>query len=98
MLNDIDNNDNLKLIDSAALSKLKWRARRGLLENDIVLSKFFNAYEHCLNYAQAKGLEELLDLSDNDLLDLILKRKHIDQDNLNQANVLDIIQKLQDIS
>ncbi len=90
------------LIDGMALSKLKWRARRGLLENDIILSKFFAQYEYSLTLEQAQGLEQLLDLSDNDLLDLILKNKPIDQANeqvnLNHPNVLDIIQKLQDIS
>ncbi|HLO93585.1 MAG TPA: succinate dehydrogenase assembly factor 2, partial [Burkholderiaceae bacterium] len=29
------------LIDERALSKLKWRCRRGLLENDLFIERFF---------------------------------------------------------
>ena len=29
----------------AASSKLRWRCRRGLLENDLFIERFFNRYE-----------------------------------------------------
>jgi antitoxin CptB len=58
-----------------ALSKLKWRCRRGLLENDLFIERFFRGHEAGLTVRQAKGLDDLMDLSDNDLLDLLLKRK-----------------------
>jgi len=58
-----------------ALSKLKWRCRRGLLENDLFVARFFRNHEAGLTVRQAKGLDDLMDLSDNDLLDLLLKRK-----------------------
>jgi antitoxin CptB len=64
-----------ELLDERALSKLKWRCRRGLLENDLFIEKFFAKYEAGLTVGQAKGLDDLMDLSDNDLLDLLLKRK-----------------------
>ncbi|MCY1165661.1 MULTISPECIES: succinate dehydrogenase assembly factor 2 [Polaromonas] len=67
------------LIDERALSKLKWRCRRGLLENDLLIEKFFIRHEATLTIRQAKGLSNLMDLSDNDLLDLLLKRKNPDQ-------------------
>ncbi|WP_309678899.1 succinate dehydrogenase assembly factor 2 [Polaromonas sp.] len=63
------------LLDERALSKLKWRCRRGLLENDLLIEKFFGRYESTLTVRQAKGLNDLMDLSDNDLLDLLLRRK-----------------------
>ena len=62
------------LIGERALSKLRWRCRRGLLENDIFIDRFFRAHEATLTTTQAKGLERLMDLSDNDLLDLLLRR------------------------
>ena len=30
-----------RAIDAAALSKLRWRCRRGLLENDLLLERLF---------------------------------------------------------
>ena len=63
------------LLDERALSKLRWRCRRGLLENDLLIEKFFARYEATLTVRQAKGLTDLMDLSDNDLLDLLLRRK-----------------------
>ena len=62
-------------IDERALSKLKWRCRRGLLENDLFIERFFRQYEATLTVRQSRGLNALMDLSDNDLLDLHLDRK-----------------------
>ena len=70
-----------ELLDPRALSKLKWRCRRGLLENDIFIERFFNRFESTLNVKQAQGLNALMDLSDNDLLDLHLARKTLAQVN-----------------
>ncbi|MES2784049.1 MAG: succinate dehydrogenase assembly factor 2 [Pseudomonadota bacterium] len=62
------------LIDARALSKLKWRCRRGLLENDLFIERFFARHEDSLTVNQAAGLTALMDLADNDLLDLLLRR------------------------
>lgn len=62
-------------LDARALSKLKWRCRRGLLENDLFIERFFARYESSLTVRQAEALGVLMDLSDNDLLDLLLGRK-----------------------
>lgn len=67
------------LIDERSLSKLKWRCRRGLLENDLFIERFFNRYETTLTVAQADALTALMDLSDNDLLDLHLGRKPLSE-------------------
>jgi antitoxin CptB len=57
------------------LSRLKWRCRRGLLENDLIIERFFKRHEAQLTVAQAAGLQQLTDLADNDLLDLLLARR-----------------------
>lgn len=67
------------LLDQRGLSKLKWRCRRGLLENDLLIEKFFQRHEATLTVSQAKGLTDLMDLADNDLLDLLLRRKEPSQ-------------------
>ena len=59
------------------LSKLRWRSRRGLLENDLFIERFFSKYEQLLTVRQANSLNALMDLSDNDLLDLHLSRKSL---------------------
>ena len=53
-------------IDERALSKLKWRCRRGLLENDLFIERFFARHEDQLTIGQAEALTRLMDLSDND--------------------------------
>jgi antitoxin CptB len=63
------------LLDERALSKLRWRCRRGLLENDLFIEKFFARHASGLTVRQAEALGVLMDLSDNDLLDLLLVRK-----------------------
>ena len=62
------------VIDERALSKLRWRCRRGLLENDLFIERFFKRHALSLTQDQAQGLQVLMDLSDNDLLDLLLAR------------------------
>jgi antitoxin CptB len=61
-------------IGERALSKLRWRCRRGLLENDLFVERFFHRHANSLTHFQAQGLTLLMDLSDNDLLDLLLGR------------------------
>jgi antitoxin CptB len=63
------------LLDERGLSKLRWRCRRGLLENDLFIERFFDRYAPGLTVRQAQALGELMDLADNDLLDLLLRRR-----------------------
>ena len=63
------------LVDERALSKLRWRCRRGMLENDLFIERFFARHAAQLTEDQARGLLTLMDLSDNDLLDLLLARR-----------------------
>ena len=78
-------------ISERALSKLKWRCRRGLLENDLFIARFFERHEQGLTCGQAQALETLMDLSDNDLLDLLLRRKEPEPDWAG-AEVIELLQ------
>ena len=66
--------DDASGIDSAALSKLRWRCRRGLLENDLLIERFFARAEP-VSEADAAGLRLLMELADNELLDIFLGRQ-----------------------
>ncbi len=64
-------------LDAKQIYQLRSAARRGLLENDLILERFFNRHAHELNDEQGKALSTLLQLDDNDLLDLLLARKEL---------------------
>ena len=68
------------VLSTADLGRLKWRCRRGLLENDLFVERFFRRHEAGLTLDQVHGLQGLMDLSDNDLLDLLLARKEPEGD------------------
>ena len=61
-------------ISSAAFSKLRWRCRRGMLENDLLIDRFF-ARPVPISQAESNGLYALMELADNDLLELFLGRR-----------------------
>jgi antitoxin CptB len=73
-----------------ALSKLKWRCRRGLLENDLLIERFFDRHQAGLTVGQGEALHRLMDLPDNDLLDLLLRRKEPEGE-MNRADVREIL-------
>ena len=75
------------------LSKLKWRCRRGLLENDLFIERFFRQYEETITTRQAAGVSTLMDLADNDLLDLLLRRKE-PQGEVDTAEVRDVLAQM----
>jgi antitoxin CptB len=54
------------------LRRLRWRARRGLLENDLLIGRFLDRQGQTLNTADTEALARLLDLPDPLLLDLLL--------------------------
>jgi antitoxin CptB len=68
-----------ELINERDLSKLRWRCRRGLLENDLFIERFFLRFSDSLTVPQATALGALMELSDNDLLDVQLARKSLAQ-------------------
>ena len=63
-------------LPAAALSKLRWRCRRGLLENDLFIERFFNRHAPDMTVGQARSMYALMELADNDLLDVFLGRPH----------------------
>ena len=66
---------NAIVVDDRRLDRLRWKARRGLLENDLLLSKFLDAQLSSLSDAELSVLDKLLQLGDNDLLDRFMGRK-----------------------
>ena len=56
------------------LERVRWRARRGLLELDIVLGRFIEAHYAQLDDAGRQAFEVLLDMPDNPLWDMIAGR------------------------
>ena len=87
------------LIGERALSRLRWSCRRGLLENDLFIERFFKRFDTMLTVRQAQGLSALMNLSDNDLLDLHLARKEIAAVNagLDRPEVREVLRMLREI-
>jgi antitoxin CptB len=56
-------------------NRIKWRCRRGMLENDLVLARFLDARGPTLSEDEIAMLDRLLDLPDNELWDLIAGRQ-----------------------
>jgi antitoxin CptB len=81
------------LLDERALSKLRWRCRRGLLENDLFIERFFDRHAASLTVRQAEALGELMDLADNDLLDLLLRRRD-PQGELDRPDTREVLEML----
>ena len=87
-----------ELVDPRALSKLRWRCRRGLLENDLFIERFFGRFSATLTVTQANALGDLMALSDNDLLDVHLARKTLGQvdASLDRNDVQDVLTMLRE--
>ena len=85
--------DRLAPLSERSLSKLRWRSRRGLLENDLFIERFFNRHAQSLTVGQARGMYVLMDLSDNDLMDLLLRRKEL-QTEISTEEVLEVLNML----
>ena len=80
-------------LDDRSLSRLRWRCRRGLLENDLFVERFFRRVDEegeALTTRQADGLSALMDLSDPDLLDLLLARRE-PRGELDRADVHEVL-------
>jgi len=61
------------------LERVKWRARRGLLELDIVLGRFIETHYSQLDDEEKRVFEELLDMPDTPLWDMIAGRLESEQ-------------------
>ena len=69
-------------MDATRLARLRWRARRGMLENDLVLERFLAARGPSLTDDEVAALDRLLDMPDNELWDLIAGRTETDDPTL----------------
>ena len=61
-------------MDETELSRMRWRCRRGMLENDLLLGRFLDAHGTAMSAADVAALDRLLDLADGELWDLIAGR------------------------
>ena len=61
------------------LERVRWRARRGLLELDIVLGHFIEVYYANLTEAEREAFEALLDMPDTHLWDMISGKQQATQ-------------------
>jgi antitoxin CptB len=63
------------MLTRTELDRLRWRCRRGLLENDLILTRFLDARDGRISDQEVVALDRLLALSDNELWDLIAGRQ-----------------------
>jgi len=56
-------------------NRLRWRCRRGMLENDLILTRFLDARGDAITDQEVAALDALLALSDNELWDLLSGRE-----------------------
>jgi antitoxin CptB len=58
-------------------ARLRWRARRGLLENDLIITRFLDQFEAELTDVDVAALSLLFEMGDNELLDVLLDRAQV---------------------
>ena len=63
------------MVTRVELSRLRWRCRRGMLENDLILERFLDARGEAITELEIAALDRLLELSDNELWDLLSRRQ-----------------------
>src|SRR5260370_18621539 len=63
------------MISRVELNRLRWRCRRGMLENDLILARFLDARGEAITDGEIAALDRLLELSDNELWDLLSGRQ-----------------------
>lgn len=79
--------------DPVRRARLRWRGRRGLLENDLLVTRFLDAHEETLTDDDVDAFSILMELPDNDLLDLLLARTELGGD-ANQPHVQALLTRL----
>jgi antitoxin CptB len=62
-------------MDAVTRGRLRWRCRRGMLENDLILTRFLDACGDAITETEVAALDRLLELSDNELWDLLSGRQ-----------------------
>ncbi len=64
----------MRTLSELERARLRWRARRGLLENDLMITRFLDQYETELTDADVSSLTLLFEMDDTVLLDVLLAR------------------------
>lgn len=70
----------MNVLSNLERARLRWRARRGLLENDLIITRFLDAYETTLTDVDVSALTLLFQMDDNALLDVLLARTELEGD------------------
>jgi antitoxin CptB len=65
-------------LDAQRRARLRWRCRRGMLENDLILTRFLDRRGDRLTESDVAALDRLLDLPDAELWDLFCGRRRAD--------------------
>ncbi|MCX8087444.1 MAG: succinate dehydrogenase assembly factor 2 [Rhodocyclaceae bacterium] len=68
--------------------RLRWASRRALLENDLLLQRFWQSQPEVLDDETASVLERLLALEDHDLWELLSGRRETDDPAVNELVAL----------
>ena len=68
--------------DDRIHERLRWRSRRGLLELDLILTRFLATRLETLSSDEIRLFDEVLRLSDNDFLDIVMGRTECKDDHL----------------
>ena len=55
----------------AEIDRVRWNCRRGLLELDVVLTRFLDRHFESLSPQQREAFKRMLDYPDNDLWDFV---------------------------
>ena len=63
------------MVTRTELNRLRWRCRRGMLENDLILTRFLDLRGEGISDQEVVALDQLLELSDNELWDLLAGRQ-----------------------
>jgi antitoxin CptB len=75
--------------DPKKRARLRWRARRGLLENDLLITRFLDSHETTMTDDDVDAFSRLMDLGDNELLNLLLsKSEPVDELDAPQVHAL----------
>jgi antitoxin CptB len=79
--------------DPVKRARLRWRGRRGLLENDLILTRFLDQHEITMTDEEVDAFSILMELPDNDLLNLLLARNEPEGE-LDRVHVHALLEKL----
>jgi antitoxin CptB len=65
------------VIDETRLRRIRWRCRRGMLENDLILARFLDADAGSLSEDDVANLDKLLNMTDDTLWELLSGRMSV---------------------